>query len=134
MTRGFACAIAFLAAGCVASPHDWADVPPPEGTAWTYDVRVADDLLRIDVAMTLRGAPPRSLVLGDVRGAKYVRSPVAAWADGSRALVPEDGEFPLDGVGDDARITWRVDLEAMTSDGGPAMRIGRSVCASPGVW
>ena len=134
MDRGLACAVALLAAACATSHDDWADVPAEDGIAWRYDVRVSDDLLRIDVAMTLHGAAPRSLVLGDARGAEYLRSPVAAWAGGSKALVSAGGEFALDGVGDDARVTWRVDMEAMAANGGPATRIGRSVCVSPGVW
>jgi hypothetical protein len=135
MDRGLACAVALVAAACTtSSPADWADVPAEGGTAWTYDVRVSDDLLRIDVAMALHGAAPKSLVLGDARGAKYLRSPVAAWAGGSKALASDKGEFALDGVGDDARVTWRMDMEAMTTDGGPATRIGRSVFASPGLY
>jgi hypothetical protein len=135
MSRAPALAVALLAAACSTSAASrWTDNPPPEGAAWSYDVRVSDDLARIDVTMAIRGAPPESLVLGDARGAKYVKYPAAEWRGGSKDLANAGGEFALEGVGDDAQITWRVDVEAMSTDGGPAMRVGRSLCASPGLW
>ena len=135
MSRAPGLALALLAAGCAASAGSrWTDGPPPDGAAWSYDVRVSDDLARIEVTMAIRGAPPEALVLGDARGAKYVKLPAAAWQGASKELASKDGVFALDGVGDDARISWRVDMEAMTTDGGPAMRVGRSLCASPGLW
>jgi hypothetical protein len=134
MSRARFVVLALLAAGCTLSaPSRWQEGPLPEGASWVYDVRVADDLAHIDVTMTIRGAPPESLVLGDARGGAHLRSVSAAWTGGSKALENQDGEFALDGVGDGAVVTWRADMDAMT-EGGLSMRVGRSLCASPGLW
>lgn len=135
MKRARIAVLALVAAGCgLSSSARWTEGPVEDGAAWTYDVRVADDLTYLDVTMTIPGAPPSALVLGDVRGAKYLRSLAATWPGGTKPLVLEKGELALEGVGGDARITWRADMAAMSTDGGPALRIGRSLCASPGTW
>ena len=125
-----------LLAGCGLAPGGRGElasaVSPGEG-AWSYEVTVAGDLARIDVTLALRGSPPPRLILGDAAGLPFIASSVAAWGSSTKTLVRDAEGFSLDGIGDGATVTYRVDLAGMV-DGGPGTRVGRSFCARPGLW
>jgi hypothetical protein len=114
--------LTILAAGC-AAPAPTPDFPLYSAdAAWRYDVTVADDLARIDVALTFRDFRPRELVVGDARGLTSITA----------TTLRRDGDA-LVRVGDEATIAYRVDLTRL-AESGAATRVGRSVCASPGLW
>lgn len=122
----------FLLAGCGLAAQRRDGAAPPaaaNGAAWRYVVTLSDDLATIDAALTVAGPPPRRLILGDARGL----ASVAHVTLGSGAATRDGEGFAIDGAGDDATIRWRVDVAKLV-ESRAAVRVGRTLCASPGLW
>jgi hypothetical protein len=122
-----------IAAGCAAPAAPHRATAPPADVAWSCDVAVADDLSRLAVTMSFRGAPPARLVLGDARGLAAIARLHAAPPTSSESFGRDADGFALSGVPDDATVTYSVDLGRLADDGA-ATRVGECICADPGAW
>lgn len=125
-----------LLAGCglpSAGVGPSASGPAPAESLWHYDVTLSEDHARLDVQLALTGVRPQRVMLGMAEGLPYLDAPVASWGDHTRTLARDGESFPLDGVGGDATIRYRVDLARLVDDR-HGNRVGNDVCASPGLF
>lgn len=122
--------LALAGCGLAASGRDdAASTASPADSAWHYDVSLADDLATMDVTLTLAGPAPKRLILGDARGLPSL----TAVTVGSGAAMRDGDGFAADGAGEGATVRYRVDVAKLV-ESRAATRVGRTLCASPGLW
>ncbi len=87
----------------------------------------------MDVTLALDGPAAKRLIPGDARGLPSIASVVVDSGNGPVAAMRDGDGFATGVRGDGTTIRYRVDLAKLV-ESGAATRIGRTLCASPGLW
>jgi hypothetical protein len=125
-----------LCTACAASPHARKPERPrtrlPE--RFHYEIRLSDDLARIDASVCFDGETPKELRPGKDVAASRLRYARFRSPGPVHRLEVIGGRIQLDSDALDACIEYGIDL----SEGGPleasVRRVGRDRLASPNVW
>jgi hypothetical protein len=120
------------------APTDAPAAEPAEAAAalrgWHYEVTVASSLASADVRVCFEGRPPDELVPGAAAAAPHTRD--VRRPDGE-ALPRRGRAYALASLGDDACMSYTVDLASLETGEGTGQMVGRtggSLMARPSAW